>query len=130
MSAYIKCKLEIKSVDMLKKVLDVMGLHYQEGQLIAKGYGSMKKAVDILISKEELKKQGIFSWGDMGFSYNEKTQTYDAVIDESSKEVIGQINQIYAVETIKNFATANRYNYTIIENNGNKMNQNTIIEVF
>jgi len=99
---------------MLKKVLDIMGLSYQEGNLIAKGYGKATKNVEILIPQHELRKVKAGTYGDMGFMYNKETETYDVVVDDYDRRLVDTFIQLYAVETIKNFATSNRKEYQVV----------------
>ena len=131
MSSYITCKLEIKDLAMIKKVLDAMGLSYEEGNLKARGYGSTSRDVDLLVTQSSLRKINAGTYGDMGFKYNDETKTYDVVIDHMDKRVVNTINQLYAVETIKNFATVNRKSYTVVSGmEGTVGNQEIILDVF
>ena len=132
MSSWIPCKLEIKNLEMLKKVLDMMHLTYQENtvneQLIARGYGNASSKVDLLVPQSELRKIQAGSYGDMGFVYNKNTETYDVMLDSVDRRVANTMNQIYAVESIKDFAIANKRSYTIsTEEYGS---QEIVIEVY
>ena len=129
MSSYITCKLEIKSLGMLKQVLDNMGLSYEEGNLTARGYGRASRDVQLLVTKKELNKIDAGAYGDMGFQYNKTTETYDVVLDDVDKRLANKINQLYAVETIKNFATANRKSYTVVSGSV-EANQEVILDVY
>ena len=130
MSSYITCKLEIKNISMIKKVLETMGLAYTEGELKARGYGSKSRDVDLLVKQSELNKIKAGRYGDMGFKYNSETETYDIIIDHMDKKLIDNINQLYAVETIKNFATANMKSYTISGMDNAIGNEEITVEVF
>lgn len=115
MSSYITCQLEIKNIDTLKQVLDIIGVKYQEGNLEAKGYGNAKSKVDLLIPQNELRKINAGRYGDIGFKYNKATETYDIMLDDNDMKVVNNIKRTYALETIKKFATSNRKEYRIVE---------------
>jgi len=64
----------------------------------------------------------------MGFVYNKNTETYDVMLDSVDRRVANTMNQIYAVESIKDFAIANKRSYTIsTEEYGS---QEIVIEVY
>lgn len=131
MSSYIVCKLEVKNIDMIKKILTSLDISYIEGEnLQALGYGNIRKDVDLLVKKRELKKINPNTYGDMGFKYNKETKSYDMIIDHLDKKIINTVQQLYAVETIKDFAVANRKNYTVVSGIEDLGNKEIVLDIF
>lgn len=130
MSSYIECKLEIKNLDMLKRILENMGLAYEEAQagrtIESRGYGGVTKQVDLVVRSDELRKVHAGTYGDIGFKLNKTTGTYDVVLDSVDKRFATEIGTTYAVETIKDFAMQNRKSYEVVSQDA----QQTIIEVY
>lgn len=112
MSSYIACKLEIKNIETLKKVLDEMGLVYQDGK--TQNIVGRMKDVEIFVPRSELRKIDAGMYNDMGFRYNDKTENYEVILDSYDQHLSGTINKLYALETLKAFAIENRKSYEII----------------
>lgn len=139
MSSFIKCHFELKNINLIKKALDSLGVKYQEStkenQLVGNYYRKLTKDVDLLVTKSELKKiknKSYGTYGDLGFKYNEETETYDILIDHYDKELSELVNKLYSVEVIKNFATNNRKNYTITSNSEDliSLKKEVVIKVY
>lgn len=133
MSSYIKCELKMKSLELIKKTLGILGVTYTEAgvgkTLAAIGYSQAREDVDLLIRKQELQKINGGRYGDMGFKYNSITESYDIIVDDTDRHIVNKINQVYAIETIKSFATVNRKNYEIVSGDVNS-NSDVILDVF
>ena len=133
MSSYITCKLEIKDLEMIKKVLDTLGLKYTVGDnLVAKGYGRVNREADIVVSQGQLKSINAGRYGDLGFKYNQETKAYDMIVDDYDSRLINTVKNLYALESIKEFAEVNRKSYEIVSGSVDDLNadQEIIIDVF
>jgi hypothetical protein len=119
MSSLIHCALEIRSLSTLKEVLDAMGLQYiekvGENTITSRGYRGATSDADIVIQSSELRKINAGRYGDMGFKYNKKTETYDATMDSADRRVGDEITRRYAIQTIKNCARDNYRDFEVLE---------------
>ena len=112
MSSYIECTLEINNLSILKKTLEAMNLKYEEN-VVANGY-NVKRNADIVVRKQELRKFNCGDYGDLGFIYNEKEKKYNIIIDHYDKKILTTIKNVYATETLKDYAKANRKKLEVV----------------
>ena len=122
MSSYIECTLEINNLAILKKTLDTMKLQYEENT-IANGYNT-KRNVDLVVRKKELKKFECGTYGDLGFVFDKKENKYNAVIDHYDERILTTIKNVYATETLKDYAKANRKKIEVISGDILSTNKN------